>query len=101
MMAAVTPRDIYDIVKLQVFLALKGDPMAVREVLDRTVGKAPSVEELAAIEEREMPAVQMPGVLEEEVRLMIESVPNVLETLTGEADLNPAPADAGPPRLIG
>jgi hypothetical protein len=43
MMAAVTPRDVYEIVKLQVFLAKRGDPMAVREVLDRVVGRAEAV----------------------------------------------------------
>jgi hypothetical protein len=44
MMAAVTQKDVYEIVKLQVFLARRGDPLAVREVLDRVVGKPANME---------------------------------------------------------
>jgi hypothetical protein len=78
MMAAVTPHDIHDIVKLQVFLALKGDPLAVREVLDRTVGRAVSVTELLEAESSG-PESGHRGILEGEMRLMIESVPRVGE----------------------
>jgi hypothetical protein len=72
MLAAVSPKDVYDIVKLQVFLALRGDPLATREVLDRVVGKANDA----------APAISSgttltPELLEEEVRAMHESVPRV------------------------
>lgn len=43
MMQAVTPEDISEIMKLQVFLARKGDPVATREVLDRVVGRPTAV----------------------------------------------------------
>jgi hypothetical protein len=77
MMAAVSPHDVYEITKLQVFLALKGDPLAAREVLDRTVGRAVSVAELVEMESRETPMAEreIRSVTAEEVRLMIESVP--------------------------
>lgn len=53
MMAAVTPEDIQEIVKLQVFLALRGDPYATREILDRTIGKPATVDAIMAREDDE------------------------------------------------
>ena len=69
MMAAVTPRDVYEIVKLQVFLARHGDPMAVREVLDRTVGRA---EEVVRVD---LSATELLPDADEEARAMDGTVP--------------------------
>jgi hypothetical protein len=50
MLAAVSPRDIYDVVKLQTFLALRGDTYAATFIMDRVVGKAVPMNEMLAIE---------------------------------------------------
>jgi len=42
-MDAVTPGDISEIMKIQVFLARKGDPVAANFVFDRVIGKPASV----------------------------------------------------------
>jgi len=53
MLAAVTEADVYEIVKLQVFLARRGDPIATREVLDRVIGKPASMESVMSREDWE------------------------------------------------
>ena len=43
-MSAVTDADVFEIMKVQVFLARKGDAIATREVLDRVIGRPASVD---------------------------------------------------------
>lgn len=74
MLTAVTPRDIYDITKLQRFLALRGDTLAAREVLDHCIGKAVSVTEMIVLESASRVRVDR-GAAEAELQLMDDSVP--------------------------
>ena len=80
--------------KLQVFLALKGDPLAAREVLDRTVGKPMTVAEVADMERSEQPCAKMRGILEEEMRMMMATVPNVA-AMDVEVDVAVTDEDVG------
>jgi len=79
MLRAVTPSDISEIMKLQVFLALKGDPMAVREVLDRTIGRPGSVE-VEDASPQAMPMVDAEELAQQEALEMLRSIPYVPET---------------------
>ena len=50
MLAAVSPTDVYQIMKVQLFLALRGNSFAAKEVLGRCVGKAAQLSELIDLE---------------------------------------------------
>ncbi len=78
MLAAVTPKDVYDITKMQLFLALRGDTFAVREIIDRCVGKAASVSEMIALENSSDWAIDR-ELIDAELRMMRESVPSLPE----------------------
>ena len=76
MLASVTPGYIYEIVKLQVFLAKRGDPLAVREVLDRTMGRPAGAAEAAMIDRlQEHEAEEFRGIIEADILAMHETIP--------------------------
>jgi hypothetical protein len=76
MLRAVTPGDISEIMKLQVFLARKGDPIATREVLDRVVGRPATVTEIVTTSGAD---VSMTNLLpaDDEARQMDATIPAV------------------------
>jgi hypothetical protein len=74
MMAAVTEADVFEITKMLVFLARRGDPIATREVLDRVIGKPPCMDSVMAREAQET-VVLMPGAVDAEILAMDATVP--------------------------
>lgn len=66
LMDAVTPGDISEIMKLQVFLARKGDPVAANFVFDRVIGKPTSVLDVVHGTSQGLPdmSTYMPGNVE-------------------------------------
>lgn len=90
-MDAVTPGDISEIMKLQVFLARKGDPVAANFVFDRAIGKPASV--LDVVHESSQGqlgmASFMPGEADAEARTM--------DALTAPPPRALPPPDPDPP----
>lgn len=75
-MDAVTPGDISEIMKLQVFLAKKGDPMAANFVFDRAIGKPASVLDVVHGTRQGLPDMSTFMPADVEARTMDATVPS-------------------------
>jgi hypothetical protein len=99
-MAAVTPRDAYEIARLQTFLALRGDTLAAQFIFDRTIGRPGTVAETAlldAMDNNDGNSSRPTGMLEEELRRMLDSVPLVpLALAAPESHESPEAEESSP-----